>query len=170
MKNTILRFGTIASLLMSSPVHADVKVQFIEGAPKDRFVITNLGECDWGARKLKIDFSASNGGLIFDVTGSGAGVEVFQPLEITAGAGRLIEDPKISDGDQIVSLDLSGLGLDETIEFTTDVDDTNGTREITVSNGEINGTTVSVLIGGKTYSAKMDEDAEVLITASNCDA
>ncbi|MEP6018167.1 MAG: aggregation factor core [Paracoccaceae bacterium] len=170
MKKATLKFGAIAGLLMSSSAHADVKVQFIEGAPKDRFVITNVGECDWGARQLKIDFSASNGGLIFDVTGSGAGVEVFQPFEVTSGAGRLLEEPKVSDGDQIVSLDMSGLGLGETIEFTTDVDDTNGTREITVTNGEIDGTTVSVFIDGKTYSAKMDAYAEVLINASNCDA
>jgi len=170
MKKTTIKLGAIASVLMSSSAHADVRVQFIEGAPKDRFVITNVGECDWGARQLKIDFSDSNGGLIFDVTGSGAGVEVFQPFEVTAGAGRLLEEPKISDGDQVVSLDMSGLGLGETIEFTTDVDDTNGTREITVANGEINGTAVSVFIDGKTYSAKMDAGAEVLITASNCDA
>ncbi|MEP4196786.1 MAG: aggregation factor core [Aliishimia sp.] len=170
MKSSILRFSTVAGLLMSSPVYADVKVQFIEGAPKDRFVITNVGDCDWGARQLEIDFSASNGGLFFDVTGSGAGVEVFQPFEVTAGAERLVKEPTISDGDQSVTLDMSGLGLGETIAFTTDVDDTNGTREITVANGEISGTTVSIFVGGKTHSANMDADAEVLITTSNCDA
>ena len=169
MKNSTLMLGVLASLFLSSHAYADVNVQFIEGAPKDRFVITNVGECDWGARQLKIDFSASSGGLIFDVTGTGAGVEVFQPFEVTAGAGRLVDEPSISDGDQSVTLYMSELLSGETIEFTTDVDDTNGTREITVTNGEISGTMVSVFIEGETYSARMDADAEVLIPVSNCD-
>lgn len=165
--NSILWFSIIVSLLVSSPVQADVKVQFFEGAPKDEFAITNESDCDWGARRLEIDFSDSNGRLIFDVTGSGADVEVFPPLEVTAGAERLVEQPKISDGDQIITLVMSGLGVDETIEFTTDVDDTNGSREITAANDEINGKIVTIFRDGSTFSAKMDADAQVVITKSN---
>ncbi len=156
------------ALAATAPALADLQVKFIEGAPKDRFVITNVGDCDLGAGQLEIDFSNSDGGLIFDVTGSGAGVEVFQPFEVTAGAELLIAQPTITDGDQLALLDMSGLGVDETITFTIDVDDTIGAREITVAGNEISGTTMTLSLGDKTYSAVMDAQALVTLEARAC--
>jgi hypothetical protein len=117
---------------------------------------------------LEINFADSNAGLIFDVTGAGAGVEVFQPFEITAGAQYLTAQPSITDGAQRAVLDMSGLGVNETIAFTIDVDDTGGAREITVADSEISGTSVSLSTGGTTYSAVMDAQALASLTTPTC--
>lgn len=169
MNPIALTLRSVAVLLLSSPAHADLEVQFIEGAPKDRFVIKNIGNCDLGAAEFVIDFTGSNAGLIFDVSGAGAGVEVFQPFEVTAGAQYLATQPTISDGDQRATLSMTGLAQNETIAFTIDVDDTNGTREITVADSEMSGTTVSLLEGSNTYSAVMESGAQVVINAAACD-
>ncbi|MEO9652246.1 MAG: aggregation factor core [Roseobacter sp.] len=168
MKKITVAFSTAAVLITSSPSFAELQVRFVEGAPKDRFVITNIGECDLSAGQVKIDFARSSGNLIFDVTGSGAGVEVFQPFEVTTGAQLLMTQPSISDGDQVAMLDISGLGVEETIAFTIDVDDTKGMREITVSNGEISGTIVSLISGSNTYSAVMTAQAQAVLSTPSC--
>ena len=66
----------IATLLLSSALTcaaastaADIGVRFIEGAPKDRFEITNLGKCALVATDVVIDLRGSAAGLVFDVTG-----------------------------------------------------------------------------------------------------
>ncbi|MEP1766316.1 MAG: aggregation factor core [Sulfitobacter sp.] len=169
MKKTALTLSSIAFFLLSTPSYADVQVQFMEGAPKDRFIITNVGDCDLGAAEFTIDFAASHAGLIFDVTGTGAGVEVFQPFEVTAGAQYLTAAPIISDGDQRATLSLKGLGQNEAIAFTIDVDDTNGTREITVTDGEIRGAIVSLVVNKTEYSAVMSSNSKAVIMTSDCD-
>ncbi|MGO4909337.1 aggregation factor core [Pseudorhodobacter sp. W20_MBD10_FR17] len=158
----------ICAALCAAPSFADVRVQFLEGAPKDRFIITNEGTCDIGPAKLIIDFAASNAGLIFDVTGAGAGVEVFQPFEVTEGADLLASLPVISDGDQTATLSMNGFGTGQKIAFTIDVDDTKGTRAITVSNDEINDATVSLTAQGKTAVATMGAKAEVVLSTAAC--
>lgn len=168
MIKTNFAISGLAVLLLSSPSYADLQVQFIEGAPKDRFVIMNVGSCDLGPAEFTIDFAASNAGLIFDVTGTGAGVEVFQPFEVTDGAQYLAKVPVISDGDQRATLPMTGLGQNETIAFTIDVDDTNGTREITVTGNEISGTTFSLMSDNATYSVVMNDSAQVAIPTATC--
>jgi hypothetical protein len=158
----------LAATLSAAPAFSDVHVQFLEGAPKDRFVMTNTGACDIGTAQFVIDFSASNAGLIFDVTSSGAGVEVFQPFEATAGVDLLTKQPTISDGDQRATLDITGLASNRSIAFTIDVDDTNGTREITVADNEMRGTTVSLLTQGSTYSEVISADTQVTIQTPAC--
>jgi len=169
MSKTNLAISGLAVLLLSSPSYADLQVQFIEGAPKDRFVIINVGDCDLGPAEFTIDFATSNAGLIFDVTDIDAGVEVFQPFEVTDGAQYLTEEPVISDGDQRVTLSMTGLSHNEKIAFTIDVDDTNGTREITVTDGEINGTMLSLVSGDATNSAVISDSAQVTIPTATCD-
>jgi len=163
-----LAFGAFWTIALSSNALADIHVKFIEGAPKDRFVITNVSDCALGAGRFEIDFEDSNAGLIFDVTGSGAGVEVFQPFEVTSGAEYLLAEPTISDGDQRAVLDMSGLGANEIIAFTIDVDDTIGTRAITVGDGEFTGTTVSFYADGTTYSEVIGDHAQVSLTSPPC--
>ena len=148
----------IGVLFLSSPSYAELKLQFFEGAPKDRFVVTNIGSCDIEAAQVERDFAASKAGLIFDVTGSGAGVEVFQPFEVTQGALLLADQPSISDGDRRVTLNMTGL----------DVDDTAGTREITVADSEMSGTTVSLRVADKTYSAVIETGAQVTLETPDC--
>lgn len=163
-----LALGTLMTLAMASPSFADLRVQFIEGAPKDRFVITNIGDCALSAGQFEINFTNSNAGLIFDVTQDGAGVEVFQPFEVTSGAKYLRVQPSIDDGDQRATLDMSGLGIDETIAFTIDVDDTLGSRAITVAQSEMQGTTFSLYTGGDVYSQVMEAQTQVTLATPNC--
>ncbi|MCH2249148.1 MAG: aggregation factor core [Cognatishimia sp.] len=170
MRNSILSAAVIGTIAVSSPSLADIRVEFIEGAPKDRFVFTNFSDCDIGAGVFKIDFTGSDAGLIFDVSGTGAGVEVFQPFELTSGAEFLNTLPTISDGDQLAILDISGLKTNASIAFTIDVDDTRGTRAITVADSEISGTTVSFQSESSTVSAVMEEEAEVKLSLQECDA
>ena len=170
MNKIVFALSALSTISISSTVLADLQVQFIEGAPKDRFSITNTGDCALAAGQFEINFANSNAGLIFDVTGSDAGVEVFQPFEMTVGAGNLATQPSISDGDQRAILEMSGLGVNETIAFTIDVDDTSGAREITVAGDEITGTTVSLYTDGTTYSAVMDAQAKVSLTTPACGA
>ena len=103
MNKLAFAISTIGAVVISSASLADLEVQFIEGAPKDRFVITNVSDCALTAGQFKIDFTTSNAGLIFDVAEAGAGVEVFQPFEVTAGVHNLVTQPSIVDGDQLAS-------------------------------------------------------------------
>jgi len=117
-------------------------VRFDEGAPKDRFTITNAGNCALPLTSVTIDLTASAAGLIFDVTGSGAGVSVFQPFQLVSGEEFVSTLPQVKDGDRVVSLKLKGLGTKQRVSFTIDVDDTAGTSETMVSGSEIKGATV----------------------------
>jgi hypothetical protein len=168
MAKTNLAISGAAVLLLSSPSYADLQVQFIEGAPKDRFVITNIGNCDLGPAEFTIDFAKSNAGLIFDVTDTGEGVKVFQPFEVTDGAQYLADVPVISDGDQRAILSMTGLSQNDTIAFTIDVDDTNGTREITVTDSELNGTTFSLMSGNTTYSVAVTDSSQATVATATC--
>ena len=90
---------TVLALALASTAQADIAVQFIEGAPKDRFRITNQSGCPTGPIDVVIDLSASPAGLIFDTTGAGAGVEVFQPFEMVEGMSNVDATNRVSDGD-----------------------------------------------------------------------
>lgn len=168
MTKRFLLTTAISIALTSSYAVADLQVQFIEGAPKDRFVITNVGDCALEASQFGIDFANSKAGLIFDVTNKGAGVEVYQPFEVTTGAQFLVSQPLISDGDQSAVLNISGLGANETIAFTIDVDDTLGTRAITVTDSELSGSTFSLSVGGTTYAAVVETEASVMLATPGC--
>jgi hypothetical protein len=145
-----------------------LRVQFLEGAPKDTFIFTNQGSCDIGPAALVIDFTTSDAGLIFDVTADGAGVEVFQPFDVTQGADLLTGLPTITDGDQTATLMMTGLAPGQKIAFTIDVDDTQGAREITVSGSEIKGATVSLTANGQQVSADLGADAEAVLATAAC--
>ncbi len=170
MKMLTIPLSILATFALSSPTLADLQVEFIEGVPKDRFVLTNIGDCALGKGQFEIDFTGSSAGLIFDVTSEGAGVEVFQPFEITSGAEYLKTQPTLTDGDQRAILGLSGLSVNESISFTIDVDDTKGTRPITVTDSEIGGTILSLSMDGMTYTSVMKTSAKVSLKTPNCDA
>lgn len=134
-----------ATLCFGTAAQADLAVHFIEGAPKDRFRIMNLSACPTGPIDVVIDLSASPAGLIFDTTASGAGVEVFQPFEIVAGADRVIASQRVSDGDTAVQLSISDLPADGMVAFTVDVDDTapsSANGQIRIAGTEIEGAQV----------------------------
>jgi len=158
----------VCAAVLAGPCFADLRVQFLEGAPKDTFIITNQGACAIGTSELVIGFKGTSAGLIFDVSRSGAGVEVFQPFEVTEGAGFLTSLPIISDGDQTATLLINNLDSAQRIAFTIDVDDTNGAREITVSDREINDATASLITASDQVSSVFGTKAEVVLTTAAC--
>ena len=82
--NTLSLFSAIGLLLSTTQLaRANVEVVFKESAPKDSFILNNESLCNFQDVLVKIDLSQSTGRLIFDTTASGAGVEVFQPFEIS---------------------------------------------------------------------------------------
>ncbi|MEM8632540.1 MAG: aggregation factor core [Pseudomonadota bacterium] len=163
------RLSLAALVAMTSPALADITVRFTESAPKDRFTITNTAECALPAGEIAIDLSTAPAGLIFDVSASGAGVEVFQPLEIVEGAETLRSVTAVTDGDERVVLDHAGLPAGGKLSFTIDVDDTRGVElgQIRVSGGEILGATAE-LPGTTDRSATFDRDGLATIETDGC--
>lgn len=109
-----------ALTLCNTSVFADVNLRFIEGAPKDRFEITSISECLTGPLTVSINLEGSVGGLIFDITASGVGVEVFQPFELVAGQAMVSQSLAVVDGDKALSLGLRVLPKDQVVAFTLD--------------------------------------------------
>lgn len=152
----------------SAAAAADSRVRFIEGEPKDRFVMTNEGRCAVQKTELIIDLAGSPAGLIFDVTGQGAGVEVFQPFALLTGAEALSGVPQVGDGDTRVSLFIRSLAPRAQIAFTIDVDDTLCQRGITVSDTEIAGATIRLISAGVTRSGTFSPTSEAVVTTPAC--
>ncbi len=164
-------FAAIATVcLFATPALADLNVAFLEGAPKDRFVLTNAGACDLAALEVTLDLAESEAGLIFDVTGSGPGVEVFQPFQVVSGQEFIARTPVVSDGDSAVSLSLGGISKGQIVAFTIDVDDTGGAREITVSDSELRGATVTVTTADGSFSSAFGDTSEAKVTLPDCPA
>lgn len=160
--------GAASLIAFSSVAFADLRVSFDEGAPKDRFRFENTSDCTINAATVLLNLSTSSAGLIFDVTGQGAGVEVFQPFEIIEGAAALSALTTVSDGDNQVELKIATLAPGKAVAFTIDVDDTIGQREITVSGSEINGATVELSVDGATSSATFPTSARLNLPLTGC--
>lgn len=149
-------------LALATTAYADLKVRFNEGAPKDRFTIQNTGTCAITASSIVIDLSKSQGGLIFDVTGSGEGVEVYQPFEVVEGSDALAAMPTVRDGQTRVELEIKRLAPGQSIAFTIDVDDTLGQRAITVTGSELDGAMTSYSNGAQPISASFSSPTAVI--------
>jgi hypothetical protein len=158
----------LALLLFAGPAAAEIRVRFTEGALKDQFEITNIGTCALKQTAVTIDLSGSAAGLIFDVTGAGAGVQVFQPFQLVKGADALSGLPTISDGDTRVSLAIRSLAPGAQIVFTIDVDDTLDQRGIIVAGSEIEGTIVQLASKGTTASGRFTRQAEAIVKTPPC--
>lgn len=169
--NTLKTIVVLAvASLVASPSLADVKVAFIEGAPKDKFVVTNIGACDLPAAKVTIDLAGSASGLVFDVTDTGPGVEVFQPFQIVSGQHLVRRATNVSDGDKSVTLELDSLTMGQAVSFTIDVDDTNGSREITVTDDEILGATVGIVTQNGQFTDVFVANSEAVVRIPECAA
>ncbi|RVU82829.1 hypothetical protein EOL70_20005 [Leucothrix sargassi] len=120
------KFASLAALLTlcSQSALANIDVNFIESAPKDRFVISNSGSCSLENVRLDIDLTETAGKLIFDTTSTGAGVEVFQPFEVTKGSIKVLSPEGVKDGDNTLALSIQSLPPGQSVSFTIDVDDT----------------------------------------------
>lgn len=161
---------SVAMLGVSAPAYADVSVRFVEGAPKDSFIITNEGTCPLGEAEITVNLGASAAGLIFDVTGSGAGVSVFQPLELVSGQEYLSDIPDVKDGDNMLTLSVVGLASGARIAFTIDVDDTLGASETMVSGAEIEGAKAMIIARGIDVSAEFGRDSIARMPLNACSA
>jgi hypothetical protein len=154
--------------LLASTAQADITVTFSEGAPKDRFTISTDTDCDLGPLTVRIDLGTSAAGLIFDTTSKGAGVEVFQPLELVSGAAQIFDISPVNDGDSAVELRLKSLSASQPVAFTVDVDDTIGQREITVSRSEIAGAQVTVTANAPEATAIFGQNAAARVPMAVC--
>lgn len=128
------------------PSFADVTVRFEEGAPKDRFVVS--ADCTLSDIDMKIDLSPSAGSLIFDVTEGGAGVDVFQPVEVQDNAAQLVP---VTDGDQVLVLSISEISGGSEIVIFADLDDVLASSQlgqIRVAGSELDGATIDLVFGG----------------------
>lgn len=138
---------------MSAPCGVPLEARFVEGAPVDRFVITNTGASDLDVTEISLDLAPSKGRLIFDTVGGGAGVEVFQPFRSDAGTLA------VADGAEMLSLPLAGLPSGAKVSFTIDVDDRLTASElgqIRVSGSEMQGAQMAFKVAGKGYTATFD--------------
>ncbi|MEM1313535.1 MAG: aggregation factor core [Pseudomonadota bacterium] len=163
----------LAALALAGPAAAQVRVTFQESAPKDRFVLVNEGACAFDALTAEIDLSSAAGGLIFDVTGEGAGVDVFQPLEVAEGDAAPAGE--VRDGDAVLRLALGPLGPGERVVATIDVDDTlraGPLGQIRVAGSEIAGGRVSLSTreGLMRAEAAFDASASAVLPISACTA
>ena len=171
MKSTLRSVGWAIALglgTLAHPAWADLVARFIEGAPKDRFEITNQFPCAVTETDVTIDLKPSEAGLIFDTTAQGAGVDVYQPLEWVAGADALSGHSPVRDGDREVVLSIRNLGAGQTIAFTVDVDDTLGPRGITVSGAEIQGAEVRVASKGASQTGRFTAQGEARVPWQRC--
>jgi hypothetical protein len=170
-KKVVLKIKLIAAaLLFATSAQADLRVEFSEGAPTDKFTITTTDSCISGPVVVEFDLSGSSGKLIFDITAKGAGVEVFQPLIFVSGKADVTSTSAVTDGDRVLSLNISSLTPESPIAFTTDVDDTIGQREITVSGSEIAGATVKLTTPQQSFSAKFQKDAAAIVDVPDCNS
>lgn len=168
----MFRYFVAACLVASaSAVSAQMTVEFTESAPTDRFRIINKSACPSGELDLTIDLKGSAAGLLFDTTGTGQGVEVFQPFVLTEGADYLKQVPDVADGARSVTLSISDLPAQKTVSFTIDVDDTQAIStngQIRVAGDEIAGATVR--LSGQTAlgETQFSSDGTAVLSLNTC--
>ena len=159
----------LSALVVATTAKAEITATFIAGAPKARFVLSSdSGICADTPISVTVDLTGSAGKLIFDVSETGAGVEVFQPFELVAGGDRVTGASRVSDGDKRLTLALNGLPKGADVAFTIDVDDTIGAREITVTDAEIEGAVLRVRSGDRMAEARFESDAVATLDWSDC--
>ncbi len=122
-------------------------------------MVINRGACPLGESTLELDLSASAGGLIFDTSATGAGVDVFQPFEVEAGDIVPLAD-SVNDGDSSLSLRIRSLEAGDRASFTIDVDDTLPSSElgqIRVAGSEISGAIATIASPTETTASFTEE-------------
>tara|TARA_R110001606_G_scaffold25866_1_gene83846 strand:+ start:568 stop:1086 length:519 start_codon:yes stop_codon:yes gene_type:complete len=172
MFKALLPAAASVFLFAGASAHANIEVSFIESAPKDRFVISNTGQCELKDVILNLDLSNSSGRLIFDTTATGAGVDVFQPFEVRKGNMKLLSSDKVEDGDSMLSLSIESIQANDSVSFTIDVDDTLPQSElgnIRVSGSEITNASAEIIVQGNTPSVGMfKSDGKAFVLISPC--
>ncbi len=101
----------------------DAIVQFSEGAPVDRFRITNESQGNWQLTALTLDLKPSAGRLIFDTERGGTGIDVYQPFVSLKGDVVLSSVEGAVDGSEQISMEFQNFEPEKSYTFTIDVDD-----------------------------------------------
>lgn len=176
---SLMRLAIVGLILTTAlPVHAaaetcdvNIHARFIEGAPRDRFVIENKSTAGLEIASLELDLRPSAGRLIFDTENGGDGVEVFQLFRTENGDARLAAQPAIKDGDDRMALSFSKFGTGQRYQFSIDVDDrlTNSDLgQIRVSGGEMQGAQlIAAAADGSQYRGTFDGNNRARLT-QNC--
>lgn len=154
-------FSTIL-VMSATSAFADLSVTFQDGAPKDRFTIAYTGTCTLEQTEIVIDLGTAPAGLIFDITASGPGVDVFQPLEWVTGSAQT--SSAVKDGETALALVFDRLVPGETYVFTVDIDDTTSTRQITVDASEMVGASLRV----EAQTALFDATGRATLASDAC--
>lgn len=158
-----------ATLLGSGLALADIAIAFDEGAPKDRFMIVYTGSCPLGPTEVVVDLDGSDGALVFDVAEGGAGLEVFQPVDVILGAEDIAGISDVRDGDRSVTIRFSRMMPMQHAAFTIDVDDTAGARPTVVAGAEINGAKARVFqAGGGMLEGTFGTDSRARVPVPGC--
>jgi len=170
---TIMMLLPSSLIMLSANTYANIQVSFADGAPKDKFVIQNISECNIQNIAMTIDLLESTGRLIFDTTATGKGVEVFQPFEVTTGQITLNSARQFNDGDTQLSLNISSIKANDSVSFTIDVDDTLTESEfgnIRVTAPEISGGSVALKINNNKTSltASFDKNGKAMLVMPEC--
>ena len=171
MIRTLGAFVCASTLLAAQPATADIEVSFVESAPKDRFMIRNTGECELTNLVVEIDLAPSAGRLVFDTTASGAGVDVYQPFEITAGDIKLVSSSVVEDGDTQLALSIGRLLPAGSASFTIDVDDTLPVSELgrtRVTGSEITNGLIKARMGRQQVAAVFGGDGTATAVLQAC--
>lgn len=165
MKNKL--YAAIATTCLCSHATADITIDFQESAPRDRFVIVSES-CAAGPVEITIDLSPSAGALIFDVTAEGAGVEVFQPVEVQSGGAQA---SPVVDGDQLLTLTIPSLAAAAPVIISADLDDVlvdSQLGQIRVTGSELDGAVVVLGMGGQTATATFADGSNSVSFPNAC--
>lgn len=123
-------------------------VEFVEESP-DFFVLRNASDPGWSVQRVEIDLQDTAGRLIFDVTGSGAGVSTYQPYAELGSTAVAVARTEVTDGDSLLNIGFARFAPGEHFLFTVDLDDTlPGQTQTWVDGVEIAGGRVQAVFAG----------------------
>ena len=166
-----LRLAPFLVLLAAAPATAELRVSYVDSSP-DWITVLNTSGCDLGPFELTIDLGASPAGLIFDVSGAGAGFAGYAPLAVVDGGDQVLSVTAVTDGDSRLVLELDFLAGNGTVRVAIDVDDTSPASELgptIISPAEITGATAHVSRGGATpLSASFGPDGVAILPLEAC--
>lgn len=138
----------MTTMARAEPCGPRLVVDFVE-ASADYFELRNASEPGWTVLRVEIDLRRSAGRLIFDVTGSGAGVSAYQPYAQAGGTAVAIARTEVTDGDSLLNIGFARFAPDERFLFTIDLDDTlPGGTQTWVDGAEIAGGRVTAVFAG----------------------
>lgn len=160
----------IVTAMMVVTAQASIVAQFRESAPRDLFVFENTGPCAVTDLKVSVDLSGAAGGLYFDTTAAGDGVEVFQPLRMDEGEVELASAP-VRDGDTGFTLAIETLEPGDRAVVSVDVDDrmtASALGQIRVTGSEMEGARVHVTFGNHSASAHFGNDNRAIVPTPQC--